>query len=451
MNTETEPRVPRWRRDRVDKGLESDGDLLARFAREGSAEAFHHLVERHTPLVYSTLLRRLGDTHLAEDATQAVFIILSRKAGALVGRESTAPVPLGSWLFRTAGYVAAHVQREEARRQRRESIAAAQRHAQGETATVTADPWTTLRPQLDAALAALPAPQRDVIVLHYLGGRSRKEVAASLGLTETTVKGRIQQGLQRLRDRLSRMGILLTVAFLTEQMETRAAESVPAGLVDRIAESVQGAPPPDAGPLTHADARRYADSAARAMAVHRLQPWLAAGLAGLFVLLGGLFLLSGRARPSPNPPLPMACAAPEEPFGIIQPDAVEIPLRPSDAAPLPPAAATPAPATAGNDLQSLQQKNKEIQRQLQSLRKECEHDPEIQRLRERLEAARQAHEEAIRLHLAARPEGRKLQEEEERLKAEIRDLAGRLRPLHAPKSGEDGTVKQNEKDLAKSR
>ena len=92
-----------------------DLELLTALTKENAEDAFRAAVERHASMVYATCLRRLtGDTHLAEDATQAVFIVLARKAKSI--RRGTS---LGAWLFKTANLVAANLKREEARRRRR--------------------------------------------------------------------------------------------------------------------------------------------------------------------------------------------------------------------------------------------------------------------------------------------------------------------------------------------
>src|ERR1700691_4458893 len=92
-----------------------DMDLVREYAARNSEEAFAALVSRHVNLVYSVALRQLGDAHLAEEVTQAAFIILARKAGSL-GPKTI----LSAWLCRTAQYAAANALRAECRRKRRE-------------------------------------------------------------------------------------------------------------------------------------------------------------------------------------------------------------------------------------------------------------------------------------------------------------------------------------------
>src|SRR5687767_986247 len=97
-----------------------DFELIQAYVRNGSEEAFATIVARHVNLVYSAALRRAGDAHLAEEITQATFIVLSRKAAKLNER-----VVLGAWLYRTALFVAADALKVKARRQKYEREAPA--------------------------------------------------------------------------------------------------------------------------------------------------------------------------------------------------------------------------------------------------------------------------------------------------------------------------------------
>src|SRR5262245_48204416 len=99
--------------------MTADLELIRSYATTGSEEAFAEVTRRHLGLVYSAALRQVGDVHLAQEVTQAVFVILARKAGSL--RDGTV---LAGWLFRTTRFAAARAVRAERRRQRREQEAA---------------------------------------------------------------------------------------------------------------------------------------------------------------------------------------------------------------------------------------------------------------------------------------------------------------------------------------
>jgi RNA polymerase sigma factor (sigma-70 family) len=139
---------------------ETDGVLLESWSRRGDAAAFEELYRRHGAMVHAACLRRLGAPAEAEDAAAAVFVILMRKAGSLRSRPS-----LAGWLQWCAANVARKAAWLRARRAEREKEAAEmQSRAQREESTE----WRSALPHLDEAMAALPAAQRDVLVLQYL-------------------------------------------------------------------------------------------------------------------------------------------------------------------------------------------------------------------------------------------------------------------------------------------
>src|SRR5215475_1048421 len=137
----------------------SDNELLERFAGSKSDEAFGELVRRHVGLVYSVALRKTQNPQHAEEITQAVFIILARKAGSL-GRK----VVLSGWLYHTARLTAANFQRAEFRRVHREQEVFMQ---SANAADDTDSAWREMSPLLDDAMAGLSRADRDAIVLRY--------------------------------------------------------------------------------------------------------------------------------------------------------------------------------------------------------------------------------------------------------------------------------------------
>src|SRR5512134_1101151 len=149
-----------------------DMGLLREYARGHSEEAFATLVTRHIDLVYSAALRQVGNHHQAEEITQAVFVILARKA-----RSLGPGTVLAGWLFRTARLTTANYLRTEIRRARREQEA----FMQSEPTENSGDPWQEVAPLLNDAIAALAEGDRDAIVLRFLQGKDYKQVAAALG------------------------------------------------------------------------------------------------------------------------------------------------------------------------------------------------------------------------------------------------------------------------------
>ena len=145
-----------------------DMRLLREYASGHSEEAFSALVSRYINLVYSAALRSVNNPHQVEEITQAVFVLLARKAGAL--RRETM---LSGWLYQTARLTAANFLRTELRRAHREQEA----HMQSTLNESDPDAWLQVRPLLDDAMAQLNEKDRNAIVLRFFEGKPLKEVA----------------------------------------------------------------------------------------------------------------------------------------------------------------------------------------------------------------------------------------------------------------------------------
>lgn len=208
-----------------------DAELLRRYARDGSENAFATLVERHVNFVYGCALRRVGgDAHLAQDVTQHVFTTLAREAAALARYEI-----LSGWLYTTARNASAQVVRTERRRQQRESTALSMNELH--TPTVHDAEWARLRPLLDTALDALSGDDRQAVLLRYFEGKSYADIGARLRLAENTARMRVERALEKLRAALAGRGVTSTTAGLALALANEAAFAAPAGL----AASVTGA------------------------------------------------------------------------------------------------------------------------------------------------------------------------------------------------------------------
>jgi RNA polymerase sigma factor (sigma-70 family) len=200
-----------------------DMELVRDYARRGSEEAFAKLVSRHVNLVYSVALNQLRDTHLAEEVTQAAFIILARKAGSLNSKTI-----LSAWLCRTAQYAAADALRSQRRRQIREQEAYMQSML-NETEPDVA-PWQDIAPLLNVALAGLGEKDHSALVLRYFEGKDWKQVGAELGIDQRTAQTRARRGVEKLRKFFVKRGVTLTSEGIAGAISSNAVQTAPSAL-----------------------------------------------------------------------------------------------------------------------------------------------------------------------------------------------------------------------------
>jgi len=211
----------------------NDHELLAQFARENSEAAetaFAALVGRHVNLVYSVALRHTGNPHAAEEITQAVFIILARKA-----KNLSAKTILPGWLHQTARLTAANYLRGEIRRQKHEQEAFMQTIL---TESANEDAWRQLAPHLDEAISKLRSKDRDALILRYFENKNLREVGAALGVEERAAQKRVNRAVEKLRHHFSKRGIGLTTAIIAGVISANSVSAAPVGLATAITTTV---------------------------------------------------------------------------------------------------------------------------------------------------------------------------------------------------------------------
>jgi RNA polymerase sigma factor (sigma-70 family) len=216
------------------RATETDRDLLRRFAADGDQAAFGEVVRRHTGMVLGVCRRALPTSQDAEDACQATFLVLARKAGRGRWSESVA-----HWLFATARNVAHSARRNAERRARREKQAAVP------VAVTPIDRLTgrELLTILDEELDRQPPIYRDPLVLYYLEELTREEIARRLGVPAGTVKIRLERGRKRLGAALTRRGVTLGAGLLALAATSPTGAS-PSRLIQGVWAAVEGKAPP---------------------------------------------------------------------------------------------------------------------------------------------------------------------------------------------------------------
>jgi uncharacterized protein (TIGR03435 family) len=213
--------------------MNDDLTLLREYATRDSEEAFAALVSRHVNLVYSVALRQVRNSHLAEEITQAVFIILARKADSL-GDKTILP----GWLCRTARYASANALTIQRRRQHREQEAHMQNILTGgsdaSSPQMQEETWRQIAPLLDGAMEQLGQKDHDAVVLRFFEGRNLKEVGTALGASEDAAKMRVNRALEKLRKFFTKRGIHSTAETLAEQISANSVQAAPVALAKTV-------------------------------------------------------------------------------------------------------------------------------------------------------------------------------------------------------------------------
>ncbi len=287
----------------------ADAQLLQAFAAGRDQTAFKALVQKHGPMVLGVCRRVLGQEQDAEDAFQATFLVLARKAAA-----GFRPRVLAGWLYEVACRTARKALGQAARRRLKERQAA-------RMPTVDADSdalWADVRPVLDDEIRRLPQKYRMPFVLCYLQGKTNEQAAELMGCPKGTILSRLASARERLRARLARRGLAPSAAFLAALGADRLSAAVPEALAELIAAGARafawGAPisPAAPDPVTTL-AEGVLTTMSRTKLATAVAFVLLLGLLGTGVALASFYLQAGDP-PQGQTPNPKTKAGDGDPF-----------------------------------------------------------------------------------------------------------------------------------------
>jgi RNA polymerase sigma factor (sigma-70 family) len=302
--------IPHLRRVAMARDKETgDGQLLGAFVATRDDAAFATLVRRHGPMVLGVCRRVVGDPHLAEDAFQATFLVLARRAAVVRPRHLVGP-----WLYGVAYRTALKARSSAARRNAKEKQVDAMPHPP----VSPEEAWTDLQPVLDAELARLPDKYRIPVLLCDLGGRPQRDVARELKLPPATLANRLAAARRLLARRLNDRGITLSAAAIASALGWHAATSAVSPSLS--AATVKAACAAAAGTAVGLPVPvvQLSDGVMRMFVLSKLKT-VAAGVATCVALLAGLGLVASsslRANPDEKPakePAPTKSADPHRP------------------------------------------------------------------------------------------------------------------------------------------
>ena len=255
-----------------------DAQLLQQYIETGCQDAFAQLTAKHIGFVYSAALRHVHDRHVAEEITQAVFIVLARKASTL--RHEAV---LSSWLLSTTRYAALGHMKMAARRKRHERRAAEMAKTVWEEEADKS--WPQYEGELDSALASLRESDRKAVMLRFYEHKSFDEIAHILGTAEEAARKRVSRAVEKLRGFFGVSARTLPATTITYFLYSKMVASPPAGLAAKVAlTATQTA-------TANAAASGASAELARQVAQHLLimkAKWVATGIAAaLAVCVGG--------------------------------------------------------------------------------------------------------------------------------------------------------------------
>jgi RNA polymerase sigma factor (sigma-70 family) len=276
----------------------TDAELLEAFAVRRDGACFEALVRRHGPMVLGVCRRILPNPHDAEDAFQAVFLVLVRRA------DDVPRAAVGNWLYGVAYRTALDARRATARRRARERREDNMPHP----TTEPAEDWADLRPLLDAELSRLPGRYRSAVVLCDIEGLTRAEAARQLGLPEGTVSGRLTTARRMLADRLARRGVTWSAAALGVSVGNGATAAVPAPLLTATVQAAEALAVGTAVGVVAPQVTALADGVTRSLGFVRWKPILLVGAIAVMAAGGVAVFAVREPKKAIRPDLPVVVA-----------------------------------------------------------------------------------------------------------------------------------------------
>ncbi len=290
----------------------TDGELLGAFVLSADADAFAELVRRHGPMVLGVCRRVVGDHTTADDAFQASFLVLARRAASVRPRER-----VGSWLYGVAYRTALKARTVLARRRSREKQVSVMPEP---TAPAAPPAWPDLQPIIDEELARLPDKLRLPVVLCDLEGRPQREVAKHLNVPPATLATRLASARRTLATRLTRRGVTLSGGALAGLMGLHAsASAVPHALAAGVVRAVESGA---AGALVSAQAVQLSEGVIQMMMLAKLKAVAVVAAVALALTTGvgaGLMPAAAGDGLGSAPPTARTAPAPTRSAAMLKP------------------------------------------------------------------------------------------------------------------------------------
>jgi RNA polymerase sigma factor (sigma-70 family) len=293
-----------------------DIELLNDYARTKSEAAFATLVDRYLNLVYSAAMRQVRDPDLAKDVSQAVFIVLARKAGRL-GPKTI----LSGWLYRTACFASRDALKADYRRQRREQEAMKMEQEIYSDQAL----WEELSPVLDEAMQQLKPKDRDAILLRFFEDQSFREVGAALGSNEDAAQKCVSRALDKLRGFLRNRGVTASLIGLGGALLSNGAHAAPFGLKGVVTVGATAGVAGAGGGATLIAG--LADNVSRGIYWDQTRLYLAGAISVTAIAIGTAFMVAPDL--SGNNDAPAAATIPvETPKSLLGPELPAPPIPP---------------------------------------------------------------------------------------------------------------------------